>query len=107
MKALRFVGTARMDLAGFPEPARRRAGHELFMVQAGREPEDFKPVPIVGRGAYELRIRDDAGAFRVMYVARLSHAVYVLHAFQKKTRKTAMADIELASRRYHLIGKTS
>ncbi|MDH5669292.1 MAG: type II toxin-antitoxin system RelE/ParE family toxin, partial [Nitrospira sp.] len=78
-----------------------------FMVQAGREPEDFKPLPIVGRGAYELRIRDEAGAFRVMYVAKFSHTIYVLHAFQKKTRKTAMTDIELASSRYRLIRETS
>lgn len=103
MKALRFVGTTRMDLAGFPESARRRAGHELFMVQAGREPEDFKPVPSVGRGAYEIRIRDEVGAFRVMYVAKFPQAVYVLHAFQKKTRKTTKTDIDLAFRRYKLI----
>lgn len=49
MKALRFVGTARKDLAEFPESARRRAGHELFMVQAGREPVDFKPLRTVGQ----------------------------------------------------------
>jgi phage-related protein len=77
------------------------------MVQAGREPEDYKPVPSVGQGVYELRIRDEGGAFRVMYVAKFAYAIYVLHAFQKKTRKTEKADIDLASRRYKLIGKKS
>jgi len=107
MKPLRFVGTARKDLAGFPESARRRAGHELFMVQAGREPADFKPLRTVGPGAYEIRVRDESGAFRVIYVARFEHAVYVLHAFQKKTQETAKTDIDLAAQRYRLIGVQS
>jgi phage-related protein len=107
MKALRFVGTARKDLAGFPESARRRVGHELFMVQVGREPGDFKPLRTVGPGTYEIRVRDESGAFRVIYVARFEHAVYVLHAFQKKTQETAKADIDLAAQRYRLIGVQS
>lgn len=94
---------ARKDLAGFPESVRRRAGYELFMVQVGRAPTDFKSMPQVGPGAYELRIRDKSGAFRVIYVAKFEHAIYVLHAFQKKTLKTEKADIELAARRYKLI----
>jgi phage-related protein len=105
MKLACFVGTAREDLAAFPESARRRAGYELYMVQVGREPADFKPMPSVGPGAYEIRVRDEAGTFRVIYVAKFEHAVYVLHAFQKKTRKTPQADIELAARRYKLIGE--
>ena len=107
MKAARFVGTAREDLAAFPEPARRRAGYELFMVQVGREPADFKPVPRVGPGTYEIRVRDEPGAFRVIYVAKFETAVYVLHAFQKKTRKTPRVDIEVAARRYRMIGEES
>ncbi|MFI5396911.1 MAG: type II toxin-antitoxin system RelE/ParE family toxin [Candidatus Binatia bacterium] len=105
MKQACFVGTAREDLAAFPESARRRAGYELFMVQVGREPADFKPMPSVGSGAYEIRVRDEAGAFRVLYVVKFEHAVYVLHAFQKKRRKTPPADIELAARRYKMIGE--
>ncbi|MND06444.1 hypothetical protein D3C83_278150 [compost metagenome] len=60
---------------------------------------------MVGLVAYEIRVRDEAGAFRVIYVAKFEHAVYVLHAFQKKTRKTSQADIELATRRYKVIGE--
>ena len=105
MKAAYFVGTARKDLARFPETARRRAGHELFMVQVGRTPSDFKPMPDVGVGAYEIRVRDEACTFRVIYVTKFDDAVYVLHAFQKKTRATAKADIDLAARRYKLIAE--
>lgn len=107
MKVVRFTGTAREDLAAFPEPARRTAGYELFMVQVGREPSNFKPMPDVGLGVYEIRVRDRAGAFRVIYVARFDEALYVLHAFQKKTPKTSRLDIELAKRRYRLIGVKS
>ena len=105
MRPVRFLGTARRDLAAFPESVRRQAGYELFLVQAGREPADFKPLPMVGSGAYEIRIRDIAGAFRVVYVAKFEKAIFVLHAFQKKTRKTAQADIRLAAQRYKFIGE--
>lgn len=104
MKPVCFVGSARDDLAAFPELARRKAGYELFLVQVGREPRDFKPLPSVGAGAYELRVRDESGAFRVIYVAKFDEAVYVLHAFQKKTRKTLQRDIDLAVIRYNMIG---
>jgi len=76
-------------------------------VQAGRQPADFKPLPDVGSGVHEIRMRDHAGSFRVIYVAKFEEAVYVLHAFQKKARKTSRVDIELAKRRYRLIGGES
>ena len=75
------------------------------MVQVGREPADFKPIPSVGPGAYEIRVRDDFGAFRVIYVAKFKQAISVLHAFRKKTQETTRADIDLAARRYRLIGE--
>jgi len=107
MKTVYFLGTAREDLAAFPETARRRAGYEVFMVQIGRQPNDFRSMPSVGSGAYEIRVRSQAGAFRVIYVAKFEAAVYVLHAFHKKTRKTSRADIELAASRYRTIGEVS
>jgi phage-related protein len=100
MKLLRFLGTARDDLSAFPTAARSRAGHELFMVQVGREPDDWKPMGTVGAGACEIRVRDKEGAFRVVYVARFRKAIYVLHAFQKKSQKTSRRDLELARARY-------
>ncbi|MGH8699835.1 MAG: type II toxin-antitoxin system RelE/ParE family toxin [Burkholderiales bacterium] len=100
MKPVRFMGSAKDDLSAFPKSARIRAGHELFMVQVGRNPDDWKPMPAVGSGACEIRVRDQAGAFRAIYVAKFEDAVYVLHAFQKKGRKTSGSDLELAKQRY-------
>ena len=77
------------------------------MVQVGRKPADYKPISTVGPGTYEIRVRGEAGAFRVIYVAKFKHAVYVPHAFQKKTQETAKADIDLAAKRYKLIGEKS
>lgn len=98
-KPLVFVGSTQDDLRNFPAAARRAAGFELFAVQAGLMPSDFKPMPAVGSGAYEIRIQVE-GEWRVIYVAKLARAVYALHAFQKKTRKTLQADIEIARARY-------
>ena len=106
MKPVRFAGSAREDLAAFPEAARRTAGYELFMVQVGRESSDFSRCRTWVR-AFTRFVRDRAGTFRVIYVARFDEAVYVLHAFQKKTPKTSRLDIEVAKRRYRLIGVNS
>jgi phage-related protein len=87
-----------------PSAARHELGIGLMRVQFGGEPTNFKPMSTIGAGAYEVRVRDDTGAYRAIYVAKFADAVYVLHAFQKKTQRTAKADIELAAKRYKLIG---
>ena len=87
----------------FPSEARRAAGFELSFVQQGLTPRDWKPIKEVGAGAMEIRIRVK-GEWRVIYVAKLAKAIYVLHAFEKKTRKMRQEDIELARRRYREIG---
>lgn len=84
----------------FPEDARREAGIQLYQVQSGDDPDDWKPMEIVGPGVREIRIREQSGAFRLMYVARFAEAIYVLHCFQKKTQKTSQRDIELAQQQY-------
>lgn len=66
-------------------------------------PDDFKSMSSIGPGVQEIRVRDAGGAFRVIYVARFEEAIYVLHAFQKKTQKTASLDIELARQRYRAL----
>ena len=76
------------------------AGYQLDKVQRGQQPDDFKPMPTIGKGVEELRVWDDSGTYRVIYTARLADAVYVLHAFQKKTQATSKRDIELAKSRY-------
>lgn len=93
------IGGSLEDLRTFPEEARREAGHQLDQVQQGREPDDWKPMPSIGTGVREIRIREASGAFRVIYVAKFEAAIFVLHCFQKKTQKTSRADIVLATQR--------
>ena len=88
------------DLRDFPRSARRATGFQLDKVQGGEDADDWKPMPAVGNGVHEIRVRDESGAYRLVYVAKFPEAVYVLHAFQKKTRKTALGDLELAKDRY-------
>ena len=99
MKPIAFQGASLDDLRAFPETARREAGHQLDQVQRGLEPDDWKPMPSVGPGVREVRVRDEAGAFRVIYTATRPEAVHVLHAFQKKTQATAKRDLDLARAR--------
>lgn len=99
-KQIEFRGRALDDLRDFPASARREAGYQLDQVQQGGEPDDWKPMPTVGQGVQEIRIRDEAGAFRIIYVAKFAEAVYVLHCFQKKTQKTSKPDLDLAVKRY-------
>lgn len=105
MKPIAFVGSALDDLREFPVGARREAGHQLDRVQRGLEPDDWKPMPGIGAGVGEIRVRDEAGAFRVVYVAAFAEAVYVLHAFHKKTQRTARRDLDLAAARLRQVGK--
>ena len=99
-KLVEFRGSALTDLRTFPVSARREAGYQLDQVQHGGEPDDWKPMSTIGQGVREIRIRDENGAFRVIYIAKFADAVYVLHCFQKKTQKTNKADIDLAAKRY-------
>lgn len=100
MKDLVFRGRSNADLLSFPPAVVREFGHQLFLVQCGDDPDDWKPMNSIGPGAREIRLRDESGAYRVVYLAKLADAVYVLHCFQKKTEKTELADVELARQRY-------
>lgn len=103
VKDLKFVGLSLDDLRNFPEEARKVAGFELRAVQNGLEPRDWKPMRSVGPGVKEIRIHV-LGEWRIVYVAKLADAIYVLHAFQKKSQKTNKNDIELARKRFKEIG---
>ncbi len=104
-KPVEFLGSALDDLRAFPALARREAGYQLDQVQHGREPDDWKAMNTVGQGVREIRVRDAGGAFRVIYVAKLADAVYVLHCFQKKTEKTSKTDLDLTAKRYRELMK--
>lgn len=102
-KPLKFIGSSLDDLRNFPDEARRAAGFELRTVQNGFEPTDWKPMQSIGQGVREIRVHV-LGEWRVIYVAKIKDAVYVLHAFQKKSQKTSRQDITLARQRYKAIG---
>ena len=98
-KPVRWMGSSRKELAAFPDDARREAGFQLRMVQTGQAPHDWKPMQSVGPGVMEIRVHR-GGEFRVLYVARYREAVYVLHCFRKRTKRTSQADLATARRRY-------
>ncbi len=98
-KPITWLGSSLEDIKAFPEEARRSAGFQLRRVQEGLAPNDWKPMPDVGAGVQEIRLHA-AGEHRVLYVARFAEAVYVLHGFEKKTRRTPKRDLELARKRY-------
>jgi phage-related protein len=99
-KPVEFLGSSLEDLRTFLRVVRREAGFQIDRVQHGHEPFDWKPMAAVGPGAREIRLRDQSGVYRVVYVVKFDDAVYVLHCFQKKTQKTSSKDIEIARSRY-------
>ena len=102
MKRVTWIGDSRQAVKGFAPVARQRVGRQLARVQDGLEPEDWKPMPSIGIGVKELRVREGS-AYRLVYVAKFSEAIYVLHAFEKKSRKTPKRDMDLARTRFRAL----
>ena len=100
MKQVAFLGDSLDAVRSFPERSRREVGYQIDRLQRGLEPDDWKPLTTIGPGVRELRVREAAGAFRVVYLASFSEAVYVLHAFRKTTQTTSQRDLERATTRY-------
>jgi phage-related protein len=98
LKPLRWLGNSRAAVRAFPPDSRRDAGYQLYRVQQGHEPSDWKPMPGVGAGVREIRVHA-GGEYRVLYVATRPEAVYVLHAFVKKRQRTPKLDVDLARAR--------
>jgi len=100
---IRWFGSAYDDLLAFPKDARKEAGFQLGKLQAGLEPADWEPFDEVGAGTREIRIREASGIYRVMYLAKLEEAIYVLHRFQKRTQVTSKRDRAIAAARYRAV----
>ena len=98
LKPLAWLGSALDDVRAFPDDARQRAGFELYRLQQGLEPTDWKQMTSVGAGVREVRIQTGR-AFRILYIAKFAEGLYILHAFEKKTQRTAKRDLDLAQRR--------
>ena len=99
MKTVVFFGDSKDVIRGFPNDARSEAGYQLENLQNGLDPNDWKPMRSIGKGVREIRIRDDRGAFRIIYTTVIKQKVSVLHAFQKKSQQTSKRDLDLARRR--------
>jgi phage-related protein len=103
-KPIYWIGSSKDDICNFSEEARKKAGFQLRAIQKGEEPSDFKSIPTIGKGTKEIRIWT-GDAYRIFYVAKFAEAIYVLHAFQKKTQQTSRQDIELGKQRYQQMMK--
>ncbi|NEQ12270.1 MAG: type II toxin-antitoxin system RelE/ParE family toxin [Moorea sp. SIO4E2] len=101
-KPIYWIGSSRQDIRKFSDEARRKAGFQLRALQRGQMPTDFKPMPTIGQGVEEIRIRTE-GAYRIFYVAGFEEAVYVLHGFEKKTQKTSQKDLKIGEQRYQQV----
>lgn len=98
VKSIVWCGDSLRKIRAFPDAARGEGGHQLNRVQQGIDPSDWKPMTTVGIGVREIRIHQD-GEFRVLYVAKFPEVIYVLSAFEKKSRQTPQNEIRLAADR--------
>lgn len=93
------MGSTLDDVRRFSPKTRQIIGYQLYKVQNGLGPSDWKPMAGVGPGVREIRVHAEK-KHRVIYIAQFAEAVYVLHAFIKKTARTPKGDLDLASRRF-------
>lgn len=100
LKDIHWHGDSLDVIREFPRSVRTDVGSELYLLQLGEKPLHCKPFASVGRGVWEIRVKDESGAFRVFYVVRRRDGIHVLHAFQKKTQRSRKSDIELGKARY-------
>ena len=103
IKPVIWIGTAKDDVAGFPDAVRRMVGYALFVAQQGRKHTDAKPLRgFGGAGVLEIIGDHDGDTYRAVYTVRLAGRIYVLHAFQKKAKsgiKTPRIEIDLIKAR--------
>ncbi len=98
------MGSAKRDLQAFPAGAQKMIGDQLQLLQFGGMPKDAKPFHGVGSGVVEIAVRYDTDAFRTVVAVQLENRMYVLHAFQKKSKrgkKTPTQDVDLIKKRYN------
>src|SRR3972149_12160791 len=101
-KPLIWVGSSRADVRAFPADARRIAGFQLWRVQRGPDRNDWEPKPTVGAGVREIRVHTEL-EHRVLYIAKFTEGVYVLHAFEKRSRKTPQRELGIAGHRLRVL----
>jgi phage-related protein len=98
-----WLGDSKKNIQSFPKGAQKLLGDELQLVQFGGMPKDAKPFKGIGSGVIELALRYASDAYRVVTAVHLGARIYVLHAFQKKSKKgigTPKRDVDLIRKRY-------
>ncbi|MXW49434.1 MAG: type II toxin-antitoxin system RelE/ParE family toxin [Gammaproteobacteria bacterium] len=99
MKVAKFAGSSLADLRAFPKAARVDMGRQIDRLQQGLDPHNWRPLPSVGRGVREIRIRSEGNIYRSMYVTNIDDVVYILHVFEKKSQRTPTQAIKIAKAR--------
>jgi phage-related protein len=103
LRLIVWLGDSRRNIQAFPTGAQKLIGDELQLVQFGGMPKDAKPFKGIGSGVFEIALAYEANAYRAVYAVQLGRKIYVLHAFQKKSKsgiKTPQKDVDLIKRRY-------
>lgn len=98
-----WEGDAREILQSFPDGVRQNLGFQLWQLQLGEKPTDYRPLPSVGTGVFELRDQDERAWYRVIYLSRIDDVIYVLHCFEKKSREMPKRDFDTARRRLRAV----
>ncbi|HEV2521004.1 MAG TPA: type II toxin-antitoxin system RelE/ParE family toxin [Candidatus Acidoferrales bacterium] len=94
-----WEGDSREILQAFPEGVRQNFGFNLWQLQQGQRPSDYRPLPSIGTGVFELRDQDERSWYRIVYLSRINDVIYVLHCFEKKSREMPRRDFEKAKQR--------
>jgi phage-related protein len=103
LAAVAWEGDSREVLQSFPDGVRQNLGFQLWQLQQGERPADYRPLPSIGTGVFELRDQDERAWYRVIYLSRIEDVIYVLHCFEKKSREMPRRDFETARRRFRAV----
>jgi phage-related protein len=98
LRPIYWLGDSQSVVRSWSNSTKRQTGAELFRLQLGSDPIHWRAMKSVGRGVREIKIAED-GQYRVLYLTRRLDEIVVLHAFEKKTRRTSKSDIDLGKQR--------
>jgi phage-related protein len=98
-----WEGNSREVFMSFPETVKHNFGFYLWQLQEGESPTNYRPLPSVGAGVYELRDQDERAWYRVVYLSRINNVIHVLHCFEKKSRQMPKRDFEKARQRLKVV----
>jgi phage-related protein len=103
LAAIVWEGDSLEVLKTFPEVVMQNFGFELWQLQQGERPRDYRPLPSVGPGVFELRDQDKRGWYRVVYLSRIDDVIYALHCFEKKSREMPGRDFQKSRERLRAV----